>query len=347
MSRMNWGDRMPSTYLETFKPTVGIQQRIAVLSLDALVAVECHWVDTPKGTKGFYECIHGACCSLGQVSQYYALPIWVYLNPPNPQTGNPGSPDGIVKVLRMPKGLYDILIQVSNMADLVSTDLYAIAQQSGKGIKTQFFPDMHTSLLTKEQRAAIVADLGDVATVIENTLMRKATVADWAEIMAEMSGSGVGGFAPPAGFVIPGNPATMFPAQQQLPPAQQQFQQPQQQFQQPQQQFQQPQQQFQQPQQPAAPRATHTTQGTAPHATHSLGQANTAFGKAQTSAPAGFAAPMGSPVPQQPRGNVVAPHPPVQQAQGFQPYSPPAQPVHAEPLLDVMSHEEMDNILGQ
>jgi len=277
MARMNWGEKLPATYLETFKPVENIASRIAILGIENLVAVQSHWVDGPK-TKGSYECIGGVCCQVCKpASQYYALPVWEFVNPPNPMQNNPGTPDGILKVLRMSKTSYEALLTISTMADLNTVDLVVTANKNKGGFVTpNFFPDSKT-LLPPDYRQQILGGMGDVESVIENTVAKKASVGEWSQIAMELQASSFGpqGFQGQQAMVHQGNPAQMLGAQggfgqiagvapqtqralpqgqhvqpQQARPAQQSFAQPQQPA--PQQGFSQPRQTLGAPTQPAA-----------------------------------------------------------------------------------------------
>lgn len=219
MSRMQFGEKMPSSFLEIFKPTPNISHRFAILDINMLVASSAHWVDTPAGTKGMYACTKGACCSSGLFkdgpTNYYALPMWLYLDPPNPQTGAPGSSEGVLKVFRMPAGLYDMVVTLAQQIDLMNVDLLAIAQPAGKGVKTSLFPVQDGTLLPAEYRAQIVQQLGDLYPQLERALEKPCSEMEWQQILAEYAYGSVGTRQPQQqpGVVHRANPVALFAGQ--------------------------------------------------------------------------------------------------------------------------------------
>ena len=226
MPKANWGDRMPSVYLEVFKPQPGVSHRFAILDVNRLVATEAHWVDTPLGTKGMYACHKGACCESGFFPngpiQNYSVPIWLFLNPPDLRTGNPGGNEGILKVFRMPPSLYDMLVTLSQSLDIMDIDLLALAQPSGKSVKTNLFAAQGGSLLPKDQRAAIVQGLGDIEVQIERSICKPCSEQDWYQILTEMQAPTQQSFGAAPPVVRTANPAALFGGQA-LPAGQQQM----------------------------------------------------------------------------------------------------------------------------
>jgi len=338
MARMNWGEKLPSTYLETFKPVENINSRIAVLGIENLIAVQVHWVDGPK-TKGYFECSAGLCCQICKpASQYYALPVWEFVNIPTPN--NPGSADGILKVLKLSKTSYEALLTISTMADLNTVDLVVTANKNKGGFVTpNFFPDSRT-LLSPEYRQEILAGMGDVESVLENTVAKKATQTEWMQIAMELQASSFGpqGLPSQQPMAYQANPAQVFgsqgsfgqvagmaPGQRALPQGQPvQAQQP----------------AFHQPQAPAQPRPAQFQQP----------QAQQPIGAPTQPAARVFQQPQ-APVNAKPQGvaySAPAPSPfarPVQPAPGF---AQPAQEVPMNQVAEqVMSEDEMAGLLGQ
>jgi hypothetical protein len=347
MGRLSFGDKMPSTYLEVFKATIGAGTRFAILDLNMLITSRAHWVSTPRGTKGMYECTSGACCQSGIFKdgpiQYYALPMWVYLNPPNQQTGNPGSSDGILKVFRMPASLYEQVVTLSQQMDLLNSDLLALGQPAGQGTKVTLFPAQGLTLISSDIRAQMMQQMGDVGNQIERALQKPCSEADWMGILAEYAGTPEAFQAhgnQPAAMVHRANPVAMFggpqlsapqaPVQQQIPAPQQ---------------AQRPQVAPGMAQRPVAPPA-----GVIP----GMGQGPRVAPPAQQVLPGNFGAPRQQPAPSNfmpPPAGIVPQFQPQQPPSGS--YSapqvgyPPQQSYAEVPQSEVMSDEEMTSMLGE
>lgn len=235
MARMTFGEKMPKTYLEQYKPVEGIPGTIAILSLDALVGVQSHFIDNtpivgPQGTKGMFVCTGGICCASGlNPNQSYALPCWVYINPPAPPSpqfpqGNPGSADGIVQILKLNSKTYELLLALANRGvDLEAIDFMVTATPQGKGTAITLTPLGTAPILSKDYRRQIVESTPDLAGQIERSLAKPCTEEDWQKIVAEAYGQGLANLGQSGGQIrVPvraANPMTVFGGQA-LPPGQ-------------------------------------------------------------------------------------------------------------------------------
>lgn len=225
MPKMTFGDKMPKTYLEVYKPAEGTFGRIAILDMESLVGVAYHYVDGPQ-TKGMFECTQGACCSsglCGQVNQSYGLPIWVYVNPPTVQNGFQGTADGVLQILKMPASLYETLLGLANAGwNLMDIDLSVIPQKSGRGTKLQLQPVQDATLLPADYRRQLASEIPDLVGQVERSIARSLSDADWMKVIAELAAAQVALGPQNRPQVGVANPKALFapPAQQQLPAGQ-------------------------------------------------------------------------------------------------------------------------------
>ena len=235
----------------------------------------------------------------------------------------------------MPAGLYDTLVTLAQSVDLMTIDLLAIAQGgTGKGAKTTLFNAQGPTLLTKEVRASMMQDIGDISVQIERSIHKPCSDQDWYQIINEINSAVQmgAGYQPPAPQQLQpqrANPAQMYGNQ--LPPgAQPALAAP----------------QGQQPVQQHAPQMQQAARQAPPSGVIPGLRPQTPGIQPLQQAPA---APQGMPG-MRPQRPAVPPHP---QMPGQQPPQGYQQPAYQQPGIDpgigveVMSESDIDSMLSQ
>lgn len=232
MPRMQFGQTMKSSFLESWRPAPGSINTISLLSLDP-IATRSHWVDMEaQGIRDRCQCVEGVCCkAFGAAYLTYYFPIFVY--------NNPGSPEGTFYAWGISGSMYQKLIPLAQAGDLLKFDIQVQAVQQGQGVQTSFtlMPNSQLRSLMAPETLAMLKESVDAFYQSEDKLCKPMTEASYNQLLMAVGYDFKSGLPLPrpqanqpaqlgfygAGNVNPG----MMPSQPAYPTAPQPFAQPQ------------------------------------------------------------------------------------------------------------------------
>lgn len=183
MPILNFGEKLPSVYLEKFNPPENVATRVSILALQA-IGVEAHWLDYEHaGYKGLYKCCGGICCkAFGTRSQMYHVPVYVYTNPTQ-------NAQGQLMDWSMTKTVYNMICDYAQRYNLLEWDLDVVKTRQGQGTRTNMtiVPDVKMrAYWTPEQKATVDESVRVFYQIGETTLAQDCDENKYMQILTEL-----------------------------------------------------------------------------------------------------------------------------------------------------------------